>query len=197
MNLSCSWIAVKGPDKETVLSTLDWLEAAPGSNPDLNWAEMIVTASGWIVIFIHDFNYPTPKRMAAVSVGGTAVACSIDERVMYSVARGYADGQAVWSVDHDGGQRGHYHLSIAGDPPPELAAVRARLTAEQDAAGGDGARVDYLFDLPASLTEALTGFNLPPEGQGIDTVALEPAPSKGGGLFAALGGLFGRKSRSA
>jgi hypothetical protein len=187
-SLSLSWIAIKGPTKDDILSVLGLTEGA--QNPSYSRYHAAELPSGWTLILSSDFNYPSPARMAAVSVGGTALACSIDERVMYSVARLYEDGKAVWSVDHNGGEKGVYHLEIAGDPPPELASIRTRITAEQDAEGGDSAGVDLMFDLGPELSDALCGYRFDPNKEAPDFTALEPLKKKGAGL---LDRLFGQR----
>jgi hypothetical protein len=187
-SLSLSWIAIRGPGKDAVLSALGLFEVDPTGRFH-GRHELAELPFGWIIILAADFNYPSPARMAAVSVGGVALACSIDERVMYSVARLYEDGKAVWSVDHNGGDKGVYHLDVAGDPPPELAAIRTRLTAEQDDEGGVKAGVDLLFDIPAELSQALCGYRFDPLTEGPAFTPLEPVKTKRGGW---LGRLFGR-----
>jgi hypothetical protein len=192
LNINLSWIAVKGLDKVAVLDTLGLAEVPPDVEPFYPKQAVAELPSGWVIILAEDFMYPTPKRMAALSVGGMALACSIDERVMYSVARGYADGQAVWSVDHNGGEKGIYHLDVAGAPPPELAEARARRTALQDAEGGAEAEVDFVFEVPAETIEALCGYRFDSEREdGPTFTALEPVKkAKGGGWLAKL---FGRR----
>ena len=158
MGFHLSWIAIRGPSKDVVLSALGLVEVDQDAEAFDCKHQLAELPSGWLVILAADFNYPAPARMAAVSVGGTALACSIDERTMYSVTRLYEDGKAVWSVDHDGGQEGVYHLDVAGAPPPELAFIRSRLLAEQDRAGGEEAQVDLVFDVPTELSEVLCGY---------------------------------------
>lgn len=185
-SLSLSWIAVKGPSKDVILSELGLIEVPPDVEPFYSKHAMAESPSGWVIILAENFNYPTPKRMAAVSVGGTALACSIDERVMYSVARLYEDGKAVWSVDHNGGEKGLYHLDVAGDPPPEFAPIRARVVAEQDAEGGENADVDLVFDVPTELSLTLCGYRFDPQVEGPAFKALEEAKAAGAGWLARL-----------
>jgi hypothetical protein len=189
-SLSLSWIALKGLPKDSILSRLGLVEVAPEVEPFYHKHEVVELPSGWVIILATDFNYPAPARMAAVSIGGTCLACSIDERVMYSVARLYEDGKAVWSVDHNGGEKGLYHLEVAGDPPPELAEIRARITAEQDAEGGDAADVDLIFDVPAELSKALCGYRYGSDDEGPRFTALNEIRVKGRSW---LGKLFGGK----
>jgi hypothetical protein len=131
-----------------------------------------------------------PERMAALSASGTAIACSFDERTMYSVVRGYTDGNAIWSIDHDGGTHGPSHLDIAGKPPAEPAMVRERLQAEQTKADAEGVGVDYIFNVPLDLSQALCGYKFDPErDDGPEFQPLDVVKTKRVGLF---GKLFGK-----
>lgn len=76
---------------------------------------------------------------------------------MFSAASEWRDGSLAWHAEHDS-SRGIYDLRQQGDLPPEFHSVSGELRAEQDAAGGKSAGVDYIFDAPISLAHALTGF---------------------------------------
>lgn len=191
MGMSLSWIAVKGVDKPALLEALGLEEV------DRQWdlysptpPQALATLDDWLIVLAKNFDYPSAERMTKISVGGTALSCSIEEHVMYSVARCYQDGQRVWSVDHDGG-KGVHHLDIVGAPPAELAAVSEHLAAQQAAEDVEGAEVDHIFDVPADTIKALCGFKI--DDEEADSVVfklLEPVGGKGGGFLTKL---FGRK----
>ena len=61
----------------------------------------------------------------------------------------------VWKIFHDC-EEGRYHLDVSGNPP--LTEIRERLKQEQDAAGGEKADVDFIYDVPAEVAKSLTGF---------------------------------------
>ena len=204
MGISASWIALKGVDKAEALARLETVETGASAGLyefEFSMAEM---ANGWLAILAPDFDYPTPELMGSLSVGGAAVACSIEEHVMCSVARGYEDGRAVWSVDHDGGNGGTRHLAVAGSVPPDFGPIRERLFARQLEEDLGEARTDYVFEAPAELVYALCGFRADgaamPEGEPQMLVLQStrpaqraaPAASGGGGLFKALAGVFRR-----
>ena len=156
MQGAVSWIAVKGAGAASALETLGFVKARDGEkNPKASFTTL---ANGWTIICTLDFGFPTPERMKALSQGGLAVACSSDDRSMGSVARGYQDGSALWSIEHDGGAQGVYHLSVAGDPPAAWAEIRDAAIREQDGEGGTGSDVDCLFDAPIALAGALCGY---------------------------------------
>ncbi len=58
---------------------------------------------------------------------------------------------------HDSGC-GISHLKMEGELPPGSGAIRDRIMAKQQPAGGSHAEVDCAFDVPIELAEALTGF---------------------------------------
>ena len=85
------------------------------------------------------------------------VYCFVEDRVMFGRASGWKDGKFLWSVTHDC-EKGKYHLEIKGDAPLSLKGIHAKLVSKQDAAGGEQADVDHIYDAPAELAKDLTGF---------------------------------------
>jgi hypothetical protein len=202
MGIRATWIAVRGVDKVEVFERLGFVdteeEADDGFEP--SYAQL---PGGWLAVLYPGGDDPDIKLMEALSIGGQAVACAINETVMHSWARGYRDGEGVWSVEHDGGEQGCHHLDVVGDLPPEFAPIRDRLIADQAKEDAGDANTDYVFDLPAELTYALCGYRA--DGQampgGWPTMTLLHDPNAGrravrgpagGGLFKALAGLFRR-----
>ena len=190
MGVSVSWIGVQGMDRECILDALG-LMAAPSraKRPkSSHWS----LPNGWTFLLTSDFGYPTPKRMAALSAEGTAIALSADERVMVSVVRGYERGKAVFAIEHNGGEHGSRHMSVAGTAPAEWAAIRARLTKQQDKEDKEDegeAAVDFLFDAPLELAKVLCGYRHDerwPKGKAPAKMRLRKKP----GL---LGRLFGKR----
>jgi hypothetical protein len=166
MGMSVSWIGVQSMDRERILDALG-LMAAP-SRAKGRKATTWSFSNGWTFVLSTDFNYPTPKRMAALSADGTAIALSVDDRVMVSVVRGYERGKAVFAIERDGGQKGVRHMAVAGTAPAEWAAIRKRLTEEQDEEDRGESRTDFLFDAPLELAKALCGYRFDeewPKGQ--------------------------------
>jgi hypothetical protein len=193
MNISISWIAIKGIETGDVLQALGLKLAA---DRDRRSREYVHVMDGWTIVLSMDFNFPTPERMAAVSAGGIAIGCSMDNRVMFSVARGYAYGQAVWAIEHDGGQKGSSHLAVAGDPPPEWAAVRQHAERQQAEEDAQAAEVDFVFEAPMDLALALSGYRFDECAETpLEFRPLVRKASGDGGLGKFFGALF--KSRGA
>ncbi len=72
---------------------------------------------------------------------------------MVSSVAGWKDGREVWSVTHDS-EETPLHLDIRGEPPAGFAAIRDRLTRQQEE--DDGA--DFIFDIPVALAKEITGY---------------------------------------
>lgn len=181
------WIAIKGMDRGRLLEGLGLVESPGAARPKASICDL---PNGWTILLTVDFGFPTPERMALLSAEEAAIAVSADDRSMFSVVRGYDHGQAVFAIEHDGGQQGVRHMEIAGKPPAAWTAVLDQATREQDEEDQGDAEVDYFFDAPMALAEALCGYRHDrpwPEGQEPKMTLL--VDKKGPGL---LGRLFGR-----
>jgi hypothetical protein len=97
------------------------------------------------------------RELARLSRSGEVVCCFVEDHVMVSWASGWRDGKKAWSVAHDC-EKGLLHLDIKGEAPAELKGIAERLIAEQQAAGGEKADVDHVYDVPAELAKVLTGY---------------------------------------
>ncbi|MBI3440186.1 MAG: hypothetical protein HY054_16300 [Proteobacteria bacterium] len=60
-------------------------------------------------------------------------------------------------MSHDA-QRDIYDLTATGNLPSSFSLVRDQLVADQNAAGGTSAGVDYVSDIPLALAEGLCGY---------------------------------------
>ena len=85
------------------------------------------------------------------------VSCTVEEHVMFSDAAGWRDGRHLWRVSHRG-EDGPVGVDESGELPEDYSALRARLEARQAAEGGAEADVDYLFDIPVTLVQTITGY---------------------------------------
>ncbi len=187
MGGAVGWIAVEGMERSRIVEAVGLVEAPDAPKPK---ASICTLPNGRTVLFTLNFGFPTPERMALLSAEGTAIAVSADDRSMFSVVRGYEHGNAVFAIEHDGGQKGVRHMATAGTLPAEWSAVLERASREQDEEDRGAAEVDVLFDAPMELAEALCGYRHDrpwPEGQAPKMTLL--VEKKGPGL---LGRLFGR-----
>jgi len=158
MGFSLGWVAVRGSDPESICRILGLHET--GVREELPESPMVGASlpHGWYLVVVdRGEKLLEDTLLQRLSADCEAVGCFVEEHVMYSAAEGWTNGRRVWSVTHDS-SKARAHLELEGDLPPALSAIRARLESEQEAAGGDTADVDYLFDVPVELAKAVTGF---------------------------------------
>jgi hypothetical protein len=193
MGWSLSWAAVRGGTRDVVCSVtglrpIGQREEVPESN--------IVCAnlpSGWFLVL---FNRKEIKDhvLEKLSKCGELVYCSVEDHVMCTTASGWANGKRNWRITHDGQEDKTFDLKVEGDPPAGFEKLRKALFAKQEAATGEDADVDYVYDLPADLAKELTGFRHDHDTPGLPDDAFEvlEQPSRLGKIF---GGLFGSKTQ--
>jgi len=196
MGFSHSWIAVNGLEPAVALEALGMKsERQLDADEFPHRLGMGQLPGGWLLVLSSDFD-DAFKRLAALASHGPAVACAVEEHVMCSEARGYADGAEVWRVVHDS-TKGVYAIDVVGDPPGAFEGLHRDAAKEQDEAGGEDAGVDYLFDVPPLVAETVCGFRLDqPTPDGLRFAELR----KAGGASATgdvkpgfLARLFGRR----
>ena len=183
MSVVVGWIAIQGMERGRILEVLSFVEAPDAPRPK---AGICGLPNRWSVVLTTDFAFPTPERMALLSAEGTAIAVSADERTMVSVVRGYERGQAVFAIEHDGGSQGVRHIATAGKVPAAWTAVLDQANRTQDQEDQGDAEVDYLFDAPLALAEALCGYRHDTGDEEQEMIPL--VQKKGAGL---IGRLFG------
>jgi hypothetical protein len=157
MGFSISWLAVQGVD---VAQAAEAMGFALGEPMDFVDGDSIAElAGGWVLVWSEDFEALHRGRFAPLLKFGPAVGCSVEEHVMFQEARGYREGVEVWRVTHDPNEgESLYDLTVIGDPPASLAAIRDAAVKEQDARGGEDAGVDFICDVPLDLARSICGF---------------------------------------
>ena len=189
MGLNASWLAVQGGDRATVLEQLGLSEIGL-TNDELEskycCAEL---PTGWFLVFSNRGSLNPSRKAAALSRNGNVLVAEMVESVMYSRCSAWRNGQQIWDVEYNA-EDDEADVSVSGEPPPEFAAIRARLSKEQDELDG----VDLLLDIPIELSASVCGFADPlgKTRSGLTFSKLEPV--RGGSPLGFLKGLFGRGS---
>lgn len=113
-------------------------------------------ANGWTVIwFERDLEAAFKAPAAELARHGPAVACAVEEHVMFSEARGYADGEESWRVTWDCEAEGD-EPETSGEVPAAYAAILATAIDERAKPGNED--VDFLWDVPPDLAKSICGF---------------------------------------
>lgn len=185
MGQSLSWLAVGNADAGLTRARLGLEITQDAAEPGHAPLAGCRLPGGWFVVAARgcDHALVSDAIVAAASLDGTAVACSIEEHVMSSSASAWIAGRQRWRVSHagDGDVRS---LTVTGEPPPELAAIREEHAARQDAErAGDPLAVDWYFEIPLVLAKKIVGFKHDEElPAGTEDGFVELRPVEGGAL---------------
>jgi hypothetical protein len=194
VGVSISWVAIRGGERRDAIQRVGLIETARVVDRDRAKASAADLPSGWLLIYSRNLDFVTPQRLQALSIGGVALGCLVEEHVMFSGLRWFEDGREQWSVIHEG-EQGAHNLAVAGDLPAQFPAIRERLFREQHDDEEDDDEeydVDFIFELPIELGAALCGFRhdtIDEEQGGLVFTELK-APASGG--LGALRSLFRR-----
>jgi hypothetical protein len=171
MGWSLSWAALKGGNLQTVCSALGLRGTGKREESAESKIAGVALPTGWYMV---QFNRTEleDRELARLSRSGEVVCCFVEDHVMVSWASGWRDGGKNWSVLHDP-EKGLFHLDVQGEAPSELKGITVRLVAEQQAAGGEKADVDHVYDVPAELAKQLTGYRHDQDTPGMTGDAFE------------------------
>lgn len=159
MGYSISWLAFK--DKSAP-ETAELLGLSPSGKFDEVPERMfsgVGLDSGWYVVVINEYGHKfvRERSLQRVSAAADIVAAAIEEHVMFSSAQAWKNGNLIWKVAH-ASESGGRHLEEQGSLPEQYGFVKERLLAAQQREDEGAHEVDYVFDVPLELCEAIVGF---------------------------------------
>ena len=156
MGFHVSYLACKNTAARDVCAALGLVHIGTPSDPFETMFSIATLPGGWTVLAANDTFFVAEELLITLSAHLTVLGCQVDEGINYSSTACYADGQQQWMVVHHP-ELDPQDLQIFHTPPPEFAAIRERLVAQQRETGeSDG--VDYIFDIPVELFHAITGY---------------------------------------
>jgi hypothetical protein len=92
VGFSAGWFAVQGAPRDEVLAAVGLEPAGERADgPDFRFG-LAELPRGWTLVWFHEDLETAFKHAVALSRHGPAVACAIEEHVMFSEARGFAEG---------------------------------------------------------------------------------------------------------
>lgn len=158
MGYSISWLACKDKAPEAVRQELGCVGTGESGKYGKFGHVGGNLPSGWYLLVANRCEAPliSDGVVSQISLGCSAIACSIEEHVMYSCASFWNDGQKIWRVEHQA-ELGLSHLAVSGDPPHELTRIREAV-ATKPPKQVKGFDVDYFFDIPLELAKRIAGF---------------------------------------
>lgn len=158
MGFAVTWCAVREEAADQLLSHLGL--AATGEteeDPESRFSCAKLT-TGWRLIWSNEYGCPTLMKGVSTFAGSyEVVACQIEEHVMASSAELWVNGTRKWWLSHEG-EEGPKGLETDGALPDSFSAIRKEMEDAQVAEGGDDADVDYIFEIPLRVAQALVGF---------------------------------------
>ena len=159
MGFSQCYLAIIGLPPAAVLEKLALRPT--GERQDFADAPLtcVTLPSGWFLINAEGAGHEigSQETLSALSAGGEAIACSVEEHVMESSAQLWRNGRRVWWIGHDA-NKGIEHLDVQGEAPAVFEGIRADLLGKQREARGRRANVDMIFDVPVEVAKSLTGY---------------------------------------
>jgi len=159
MDLSYSWLAIRGVGPQRVHETLGLaptgvFASAPEEAGEIGGADL---PGGWRLIFSRRFDYADHAPLEKLSVGGELITCCVNEPMMYSSVSRWRSGRRDWYFVHDG-NIGIQHMHIEGEPPAAFHEIANRLNVVQAEGAGLAIEIDHIFEIAPQVAEALTGF---------------------------------------
>jgi hypothetical protein len=191
LGFAASWFAVQGLAPQTALEVLDLEVISEGNEYPEGQFSLVELANGWTVVwFERDCEAAFRAPVIMLAQQGPAVACGVEEHVMFSEARGYVDGKEIWRVTRNSEEADD--LEASGDLPPAYAAIRDAAVASQHEDGNDD--VDLIWDVPPDLAKSICGFrhDEQPDG-GATFLELRRAKGAPGAAAPATSGGFWRR----
>lgn len=159
MGYAVSWLAVSGKAPQALFRELG---IAPTGEMAAYGESMIAgrtLPNGWFLLVIDrcDHKFIMPESLRSISSACEAVACSIEEHVMFCSSELWRNGVQVWRIEHDA-QKSIEHISTSGQLPDDYAAIEEESAEQQKQAGGMKADTDYFFEIPLQAARGLVGF---------------------------------------
>src|SRR5579863_1349181 len=159
MGYAISWIAF---EDKTAAEVAGLLGLSPSGEFDEVPRDMFSGArfgTGWYVVVIDKYGHKFVKArtLERVSTATGVIAATVEEHVMFSSAEAWKSGRLTWKITHEG-ENGPRNLKEQGSLPAEYSPIKTRLLAAQQEEDAGGREVDYFFDMPLDLAEAITGY---------------------------------------
>jgi hypothetical protein len=159
MGSSLAWLAVKNISFDDLLRNLKVTATAYATAPGISELVGQTTRDGWCLLIANrcDSWLVSPLTLEGLPPEAVAIACSVEEHVMWSCAEAWVDRRKAWQVAHSG-ESGKRHLDAVGILPSSFAALSAEAERRQAASDLAGDDIDHYFDIPLHLSYELAGF---------------------------------------
>jgi hypothetical protein len=160
MGYSISWCAVREQDAEALLQQLGL--TSTGEAEEQVPRSLICAAkldTGWRIIWCNKYTCPflRTQNLRDLSTNRDLLFCQVEEHVMASSSEMWSRGARVWRLSHQG-DTDPRSLDADGALPESFASIRQQMEEEQRTSDADEGGVDYIFEIPLRVAQALVGF---------------------------------------
>lgn len=191
MGLSASWICARGVTRADALENLGFVGTGKAVDPCQASFSCADRPDGWLTISTTNAGWLLPQKVKALSSGGLAVGCFLEDHVMVSGACAYDHGRQLWWVTHES-EHGSAHLDSGGELPAVFESLKSEaLRKQRDEDAGRNA-VDFVFEVPMELAASVCGYRPDDDMPDYEFTELRLAKPAKKGLLGVIGQLFGR-----
>lgn len=158
MGYVITWCAVRDESADQLLSHFGLYATGETEDDPESRFSMVKLTTGWRLFWSNEYACPTlTKHLQTFPEEREVVLCQVEEHVMASSAELWKGGSRKWWISHRG-ENGPKGLETEGELPECFAPIRKQMEDAQRAEGGDDADVDYIFEIPLKVAQALVGF---------------------------------------
>jgi hypothetical protein len=158
MGYSITWCAMREEAAEQFLSHVGLSSTGESETDPASGFSTAKLSTGWRLVWSNKYDCPLlTKGVASFPGEQRFLLCRVEEHVMASSAELWLGGSRKWQISHEG-EDGPKGLDLAGEAPECFASIREEMEAKQHAEGGEQADVDYIFEIPLKVAQALVGF---------------------------------------
>jgi hypothetical protein len=158
MGYAISWIAFRDKTDAQGAELLDLSQSGKFEEVPESRFSAVRLDNGWYVVVINEngHKFVRQRSLQRVSAAADVVATASEERALFSSAEAWNNGNLIWRVSHASGSS--RHLEEHGSLPGQYFAVKERLLAAQQREDQGDRELNYVFDVPLELSQAIVGF---------------------------------------
>ena len=159
MGFAITWCAVREDKAQGLLDQLGLSPTGERERVPESLISMATLDTGWRVIWYNEYACPLLKQddLRKISEERDILVCLVEEHVMASSSEFWSGGSRAWWIAHEG-EDGPIGLETDGEPPDVFPAIKKAMEDAQRAEGRTNTDVDYIFEIPLKVAQAIVGF---------------------------------------
>jgi hypothetical protein len=156
---SRTWFGVRGKTAEQICADLDVRAGMAVTRPRRFALEGAMSDAGWYLVVADGLDHRLIQEpvLTRLSAGCEVLACTADERNLFSAASGWRDGRRLWSVRY-AGEDSPGEVVAEGELPFTYAPLRDEFVAKSQADDAGDLLLDPLFEIPIDMLNRVVGY---------------------------------------